>query len=80
MRRVGNRTTALGLSLVVLSLVIGCGGKKESNRSSTMTEAQRDSLIGESPLPGSNVMKGALAVSDSARARADRLNAAGDAP
>jgi hypothetical protein len=50
--------------------------KSESERepSSALTERQRDSLIAVSKLPGASAVGRALAVSDSAKARAERLD------
>lgn len=64
------------LCMGLLSLTISCS-KKESEsekKASTFTEAQRDSAIAASQLPGATAVGRAIAVSDSAKARAKRAN------
>lgn len=68
--------TFLGL-IVVVCLFTACGSK-EDKPAATLNEAERDSVLSESSLPGASAVKGALAISDSARVRADRLSAAAD--
>lgn len=43
----------------------------------TLSQRQRDSLIGASRLPGAQGVRGALRAADSARARAERLDSIG---
>jgi hypothetical protein len=65
--------------LAALGIVIGasaCARKVEPAKK-PMTTAQRDSAIGESKLPGAAVVKKSLEQSDSAKARAERENQAG---
>ena len=70
------RTIVLTLSLVgVVCLLVACGGEQDE-AASTLNKAERDSVLSESRLPGASTVKGALAASDSAQARADRANAA----
>ena len=54
----------------------GCSEKKSKNEppSSGLTESQRDSAIAASKLPGARVVGGAMALSDSADARAKRID------
>jgi len=71
-----HRLTILLLVLIAATVLLcSCGGQKEEPDSG-LSEAQRDSVLGESALPGASAVKKALAVSDSAQARADRANAA----
>ena len=58
-----------------ICLLAGCGGDKDEP-ASTHSQAERDSVLSESKLPGAAAVKGALAVTDSAQARADRATAA----
>ncbi len=58
-----------------LCLLAACG-KNDDESASTLSKAERDSVLSESALPGAATVKGALAVSDSAQARADRAEAA----
>ena len=60
------------LLIAVLSLAAGCSGES-GKQTRTLTRHQRDSTLAESKLPGSGVVKKSLALSDSARSRADRL-------
>jgi hypothetical protein len=63
---------------IVLSLgVLGCGGGKAAAGGDSLSERQRDSVIGASQLPGAQGVRGALRVSDSADARRAREDAAG---
>jgi hypothetical protein len=65
----------LFILLCVLGIVVGCGGKSDSEQpSSTLTKAQRDSVLAASKLPGAKTVGRSLAISDSAKARADRLD------
>lgn len=58
--------------IAVLAFAVGCSGES-GKQTRTLTEHQRDSTLAQSKLPGSGVVKKSLALSDSARARADRL-------
>lgn len=62
--------------LVGLVVVVGCGqgdtGGEPASRE--MTQAQRDSVLAESRLPGAGVVGRALEVADSAEVRSDRLD------
>jgi len=62
----------LGLMLV---LVVGCSGESNSDQAETgLSQRQRDSLVAESDLPGAAAVGKALSISDSAAARAARLD------
>ncbi len=67
------------VSVALLSLIAGTSAcsKKAETAKKPLTTAQRDSLIGESKLPGAAVVKKSLEQSDSAKARAERENNAG---
>lgn len=69
------RLLALVLALAAsLVLAAACTGKKSERR--TLTERERDSTIGASQyLPGAEVTKRSLSISDSVKARAARLDA-----
>ncbi|MGH7726645.1 MAG: hypothetical protein ACREOU_14550 [Candidatus Eiseniibacteriota bacterium] len=65
----------LALALACLGaapLATGCA-KKSNTR--TLTERERDSTIGKSILPGAGVVSRSLEISDSAKARAGRMEA-----
>ncbi|MFI5372739.1 MAG: hypothetical protein ACHQ52_14375 [Candidatus Eisenbacteria bacterium] len=59
--------------MLVLTTMYGCG--HEAKTTKELTERQRDSIIAtEKALPGSDVVGRALATSDSAAARAQRMD------
>ena len=72
--------------LLVLFIAAGltpmaCSGGDEASANATvedtLTRRQRDSIIGESPLPGAQGVRGALRAADSAAARMERLDSIG---
>ncbi len=70
------RPIILILTLTATACILAaCGGDKDKP-TSTLSKTERDSVLSDSDLPGAAGVKGALAVSDSAQARADRANAA----
>jgi hypothetical protein len=71
------RIASLVVALAVL-LTGACRGgtKADAGRS----ERERDSVIGQSTLPGARGVQGALNASDSARARGAALDSAAAAP
>ncbi|UCF41307.1 MAG: hypothetical protein JSW43_02945 [Gemmatimonadota bacterium] len=54
---------------VVASLAACSGGEGGQSTADTLTRRERDSIIGESNLPGAGGVRGALKASDSATAR-----------
>jgi len=77
MRQVTRLVLAPVLFAYGLCLFGGCSAKKsESERqpSSGLTQSQRDSMIAESNLPGAKVVGRAIEASDSAAARANRMD------
>jgi hypothetical protein len=67
--------------LVALALLLtACEEVREGQDlpgADTLTQAQRDSIIGASKLPGARSIQRALDISDSAAARAERLDTIG---
>jgi len=64
---------ALGAALGIASH--GCGGEAGGgNPADSLTRRERDSLIGESALPGAAGVRGALRAADSAAARNRRAD------
>ncbi len=59
-------------ALVGMMALGGCSN--EGNSRASLTEHQRDSVIAASSLPGAVVVGKAMAASDSAAARAARMN------
>lgn len=62
------------IPLALISLcVLACTDKKKAdNGQPEVTQRQRDSVIGESALPGAQGVRGALGAADSAAARQRR--------
>jgi hypothetical protein len=65
------------LFVAIATLAPGCGGGSSGAARDSLTQRQRDSVIGASQLPGAQGVRGALRVSDSAAARRDREDTAG---
>lgn len=62
-------------ALVVLACSDGSGGSDAP--ADSLTQRQRDSVIGESGLPGARGIRGAQKASEAVDARADRLDSLG---
>jgi hypothetical protein len=63
------------LVMLCISFLFGCTGNSTDKPSGRkLTKQQRDSVLSESKLPGARSVKKAIAVSDSAAARAKRLD------
>jgi len=66
------RLLAAGVAIFALA---ACSKRSDADRSRpAMSERQRDSAIARSPLPGGGTVGKALAASDSASARAARVD------
>ncbi len=74
------RTATIVACLLVGALGCGEGKERVGAQPDTLTQRQRDSLLGASPLPGAQGVRGALDASDSAAARRAREAAAGREP
>jgi hypothetical protein len=60
-----------------LTLILsGCSSDAGGNRRDTMTQRQRDSVLGQSQLPGAQGVTKALRAADSAKARNARIDSA----
>jgi hypothetical protein len=66
-----------GICALALLLTVACGG---DSAKVDRTERERDSVIGQSALPGAQGVQGALNASDSARARNAMLDSAAAEP
>ena len=62
--------TRWGMVFAIVCAVAACS-KKTETQTRTLTQAQRDSAIAASDLPGAKVVGKALEISDSAKARAN---------
>ncbi len=72
------RLAAGGVAAFLLgALLAGCGneGDPSASAADSLTRRERDSVIGASRLPGAPVVRRALQVSDTAAARAARIDA-----
>ncbi|MBI1796266.1 MAG: hypothetical protein HY076_04725 [Candidatus Eisenbacteria bacterium] len=73
-----NRLVRAIVTLAVLAAA-GCA-KSSSTARAPLTERQRDSVLAQSGLPGSDVVGRAMQVTDAAARRADKMNAADSLP
>jgi hypothetical protein len=73
------RTTFV-VAVTLLVGVLSCGEQRVDTHDDTLTQRQRDSLIGTSQLPGAQGVRGALKASDSAAARRAHEDAAAEQP
>ena len=64
------------LLALLLALTTGCGGDDPPPPADTLSQRERQEMIGKSSLPGAQGVTGALGASDSAKARAARLDSA----
>lgn len=60
------------LALTLTVTVLACGCTDKDTEQATRTRRERDSVIGESRLPGAQGVRGALEAADSAAARQRR--------
>lgn len=58
--------------LLAAATLTACTHKKKTTEESTLTRREKDSIIGESALPGAQGVRGALRIADSAAARQER--------
>ena len=71
------------LIIACVALLGGCAGDApdaDEVPADTITQRQRDSVIGASRLPGAQGVRGALKASDAAAARAAALDSAANQP
>ena len=66
----------LALCALLLIGVLSCGSNDSTARRDSLTQRERDSMLGASQLPGAQGVRGALKASDSAAARREREDAA----
>jgi hypothetical protein len=77
---VAQRAGGLVLFLCVSAASAGCAGGEPDTpvvRSDTLSQRQRDSVIGQSRLPGARGVRGALDAADAAAARAAAADSVG---
>ena len=63
------------LTIVTIALLAGgaCGsGSGEAETAEPLTQAQKDSIVGNLPVPGASGVRGALGVAERAKARAEQ--------
>ena len=66
------RLAGLALAALLAALLASCAQKSEPRRE--LTERERDSTLGKSAIPGAAAVTRTLEVSDSAAARAGRMD------
>lgn len=71
------RTAARAVGAALLALALSSCGGGQSKPASTLTEAQRDTALARSALPGAAVVQRALDVSGEAREQAAGADSAG---
>ena len=63
------------LTIVTIAL-LACGacagGSGDTEASEPLTQAQKDSIVGDLPVPGASGVRGALGVAEIAKARAEQ--------
>lgn len=69
---------SVGIGSLALLLAVACSGG--NGASAGRTERERDSIIGQSALPGAQGVQGALNASDSTRARNAMLDSVAAEP
>jgi len=60
--------------LIAVIAFSACGDKSSESQERKLSRAEKDSVLSESALPGAKAVGKAIAVSDSAAARAERLD------
>lgn len=63
-------------AMFVVAGLTACSGNSEGNRRDTMTQRQRDSVLGQTGLPGAQGVTKALTASDSLKARSAQIDSA----
>ena len=61
-------------ALSFLALITACSGEQGGNRRDTMTQRQKDSVLGQSGLPGAQAVTKALRAADSVKAKQARAD------
>lgn len=62
----------IALIAAMVTFVLACAG--ETPERTTRTQRERDSMFGSMPIPGTQGIRGALSVADSAAARSARID------
>jgi len=62
--------------LALFAALIACSSSDGGNRRDTMTQRQKDSVLGQSGLPGAQGVTKALRASDSVKARQAQVDSA----
>ncbi|HMC56485.1 MAG TPA: hypothetical protein VKH19_14995 [Gemmatimonadaceae bacterium] len=65
-----------GFLLVVAAAVVGCSSSEGGNNRDTMTQRQKDSVLGQSGIPGAQGVTKALRASDSVKAHQAQVDSA----
>ncbi len=76
-KKLVNGSKPMGLACVLaIGVILSCSeaGDDAGTPADTLTRRERDSVIGESRLPGARGVRGATRIADSANARMRRLD------
>jgi hypothetical protein len=68
------------ITLCALVIVAGCSSKPAGNDRDTMTQRQKDSVFGQSAVPGASAVTKAQTAADSLEAQRKRLDSAAARP
>ncbi len=63
------------LAIVAIALLTGAacgGGSGETETAEPLTQAQKDSIVGNLPVPGASGVRGAMSAVEQAKARAEQ--------
>jgi len=66
----------VSIFLILSTLMAGCVAKSEGNNRDTMTQRQKDSVLGQSGIPGAQGVTKAQRAADSIKAQQARVDSA----
>ena len=66
----------VSILLILSTLMVGCVAKSEGNNRDTMTQRQKDSVLGQSGIPGAQGVTKAQRAADSIKAQQARVDSA----
>lgn len=64
------------VTVLLGAISLACSSQQEGNRRDTMTRRQRDSVLGQSGLPGAQGVTKAIGAADSLKARGAQIDSA----
>ena len=66
----------VSILLILSTLMVACVAKSEGNNRDTMTQRQKDSVLGQSGIPGAQGVTKAQRAADSIKAQQARIDSA----